>query len=113
MLDEYFPSLSRLGENDNLFQYVSSFHEILDYLLYVVLTDYHNSLIGVGCVTLRLNKIPFSHFNSQVVVAIDLYSASTDDLDTVCCFLVFQDIGELPKRTNHPVRDRRVKGQPA
>jgi hypothetical protein len=31
----------------------------------------------------------------------------------VCCFLVFQEMGEWPKNTNQPVVERRVRGQPA
>lgn len=65
------------------------------------------------CSTHKHIKSPLSHFNSQVAIAMDLYSASGDDRDIVCCFLVFHDIGEAPKDTNQPVRDRRVKGQPA
>ena len=36
------------------------------------------------------------HFHpySQVVVAIERYSASTEEQETVCCFFVFQEIGE-------------------
>lgn len=38
----------------------------------------------------------------------ELYSASAEERATVCCFLVFQDMGEWPKNTNQPVRDYRV-----
>ena len=31
---------------------------------------------------------------SQVPLAIDLYSASTEDLETVCCFFDFHDMRE-------------------
>lgn len=31
--------------------------------------------------------------------------------ETVCCFLVFQEIGEPPRNTNQPVRERHVNGQ--
>lgn len=34
---------------------------------------------------------------SHVAFAIDLYSASVDDLDTVCCFLDFQENTNLPR----------------
>lgn len=44
MLDESCPSLYHLRENENLFLYVSSLH-VLDSLLYVVLTDYHNIVL--------------------------------------------------------------------
>ena len=59
----------------------------------------------------RLDKIPFNQFNLHVVATMDLYFASADHLETVCCFLVFQEMGELSKRTNYPVRDCHVKGQ--
>jgi len=38
-----------------------------------------------------------NHLSSHKANAIDLYSASAEDLDTVGCFLVFQEIGELPR----------------
>lgn len=38
---------------------------------------------------------------SNVAFAIDLYSASADDLDTVCCFLDFQENNESPKNTQN------------
>lgn len=114
MLDECFPLLSHLGENMTIY-----FYMFRPFVKYYILAMYNAnwlsqySLIRAGCVTPRLNKIYFSHFNSQFVVSIYLYSASPHDLESVCCFLVFQDIGKLPKRTNHLVRDRCVKGQPA
>ena len=40
----------------------------------------------------------------------DQYSASAEERDTIFCFLVFHEIGEDPSRTNHLVRDLRVKG---
>uniref|UniRef100_K7LMX4 Cationic amino acid transporter C-terminal domain-containing protein n=1 Tax=Glycine max TaxID=3847 RepID=K7LMX4_SOYBN len=39
----------------------------------------------------------------------DQYSTSAEERDTVCCFLVFHEIEEHPSRTNHPIRDLRVK----
>ena len=61
----------------------------------------------------RLWTRPFNHFNSPVTVVMDQYSASTEERDTICCFLVFHEIGEDPSRTNHLVRDLWVKGHPA
>lgn len=43
----------------------------------------------------------------------DLYSASAEDMETVCCFLVVQEIGEVPRRTIDALRERRVSGQAA
>ena len=57
-----------------------------------------------------LNKY-CSHCNSQVKLAKALYSASELDLDTVDCFLDFQDMRELPRNTQYPVTDLRVAGQ--
>jgi hypothetical protein len=54
----------------------------------------------------------FSRDISQVTAAIDRYSASADDLDTVCCFLDFQDIKESPRKTQNPVTDLLESGQP-
>jgi len=53
----------------------------------------------------------FNHLSSHVVVAMDQYSTLADERDIVCCFLVFQDTGELPRKMIQPVRDRRVRGQ--
>ena len=61
----------------------------------------------------RLWRRSLNHFNSPVTAVMDRYSASAEERDTVCCFLVFHEIGEDPSRTNHPVRDLRVKGHPA
>ena len=49
--------------------------------------------------------------NSLVVTAIDRYSASALERETVGCFFVFQETGDPPSVTKHPVRDRLVKGQ--
>jgi len=54
-----------------------------------------------------------NHLSSQVAIAVDRYSASAKDWDTICCFLVFRDIREAPKDTNQLVRDHHVKGHPA
>ena len=58
----------------------------------------------------RLWRRPFNHFNSPVTTAMDRYSTLGKEQDTVCCFLVFHEIGEDPSRTNHPVRDLQIKG---
>jgi len=75
------------------------------------LSQYSNT--GIMCITLRLDKILFNHFNSQLVIAIKRYSAPTDDLDIVCSFFIFQDIGESPRNIIQPVSDLWVNGQPA
>ena len=68
-------------------------------------------VMGLSWTTHRLERIPFNHFNSHVGVSTDLYSASAEDREIVCCCFVFQEIGESPSCTSHPVTDRLVKGQ--
>lgn len=51
--------------------------------------------------------------SSQQVVAMDLYSASAEERDTICCFLVFQAVGELPNMTKYPIKEHRVIGEVA
>ena len=43
----------------------------------------------------------------------DLYSASADDLETVCCFLDFLEIRESPRKTQKLVNDLLVSGHEA
>lgn len=58
------------------------------------------------------NKLK-SQVNSQYAVAMERYSALTDERETVCCFLNFQEIRESPKKTQKLVTKRRVSRQPA
>lgn len=62
-------------------------------------------------VRVRDPKIKKECFKPLKFRSSDLYSASEEERETVCCFLVFQDIGELPRNTSQPVRDRRVNRQ--
>lgn len=39
-----------------------------------------------------------SHFNSHVIAAIERYSASAEERETICWFLVFHEIGEFPNK---------------
>lgn len=52
-----------------------------------------------------------SHVTSQQVWAIARYSASAVERATTDCFLVFQEIGEEPRRTQYHVVDFLVVGQ--
>ena len=52
------------------------------------------------------------HTSSLVVIAMALYSASTNDLETIACFLVFQQTGELPSMMKYPVKDLLERGHP-
>ena len=54
---------------------------------------------------------PFNRFSSQVAAAIERYSTSAEERETVVCFLVFHEIGELPNITKYAVKDRLVRGQ--
>lgn len=54
-----------------------------------------------------------NHTISQVALAIERYSASADDRETVCCFLDFQDTKEEPRKTQKPDVDLQVSGQVA
>lgn len=47
------------------------------------------------CKSLNTYKI---HWSSQEAAARALYSASEDDLLTVSCFFVLQDISDLPRK---------------
>ena len=42
---------------------------------------------------------------SHVATAMALYSASAEDLETMDCFLDFQDTKELPMKMSYPVTD--------
>lgn len=39
------------------------------------------------------------------------YSTSVKDLETMACFMVFQEIKELPKKIQKPIPDLRVYGK--
>lgn len=51
--------------------------------------------------------------NSAAAEAIDLYSASALERDTVGCFFALQEIQFPPRKVQTPLVDRRVSGQPA
>ena len=52
-----------------------------------------------------------SHSNLDVVAGMALYSASTEDLATVFCFLVFHETKEESRKTQYPVRELAKKWQ--
>lgn len=72
-----------------------------------------NNKAGWSCEMVRSQRTETSQTSSQVVVAIVLYSASADDLDTVGCFLDFQEIKESLRKKQQPAMDLRVSGQVA
>ena len=53
-------------------------------------------------------RIYFNQVISQQVIAIERYSASTLDRDTVLCFLVFQEINELSRNMKYLVTNCQV-----
>ena len=50
---------------------------------------------------------------SHVTLAMDRYSTSIEDRETVCCFLDFQEIKESPINTQKPLTDFLVSGHAA
>ena len=46
-----------------------------------------------------------------MVVAIDLYSTSVEDFETISCFFDLQEIKASPRNTQYPVKDFLVSGQ--
>ena len=48
-----------------------------------------------------------------MTVAIDMYSDYAEDLDTACCFLHFQEIKDLPRKTQKPDINLLVSGHAA
>jgi hypothetical protein len=45
--------------------------------------------------------------------AMERYSASADERETVCCFFDFHEMREAPRKTQKPVVERRVSKHPA
>ena len=58
-------------------------------------------------------SIDSNRINSQVALAMDLYFASADDLETVCCFFNFHDTRESPMKKQYPLMDFMLSGQDA
>lgn len=69
------------------------------------------SLMGVKSCICNSESKDTIQVNSQQVSASDLYSASADERETICCFLHFQVIRESPSKTQKPVRESLVLGQ--
>ena len=77
-----------------------------------MLLDYHNTKrAGLECSIPNSFNKDNSHVSSQQALAIDMYSASADEQDTVSYFLDFQDIKESPKNTHNPEIDHLVSEQ--
>lgn len=72
-----------------------------------------NSTAGPSNFTSNVSSKNVNYWISQAAMAMALYSASEDDLETIPCFLDFQEINASPKNIQKPVTDRRVSGQAA
>jgi len=79
-----------------------NFNALCAFVKYRIFSHVNGSLIVTQQFHRLGSKMPneaknvFSRTSSLVIVAIDRYSASADDLETVDCFLVFQETGEPP-----------------
>ena len=60
----------------------------------------------------RQDSRDFNHLRTQVIVVIERCLASAEYREIVSCFFVFQEMGEEPRRTQYPVKEWQVKGQP-
>jgi hypothetical protein len=61
-----------------------------------------------GCEIWRSANSCFNQVISQQVEAIALYYTLAEEQDTVVCFFVFQDIGELPRSIQYLLTEHRV-----
>ena len=68
---------------------------------------------GLRLVTPSSSNKRTTQATSAAAAAMARYSASADDLETVCCFLDFQVTGELPNNNTYPVTDLRESTQDA
>jgi hypothetical protein len=67
--------------------------------------------VGCECGTYKSHRSCLSQTNSLVCDAIDAYSDSAEEHDTTDCFLLFQDMGAPPRKTQNLVTDCLVVGQ--
>ncbi|CAL0335062.1 unnamed protein product [Lupinus luteus] len=64
-----------------------------------------NMVTGLECLIFKSRNRKVSHCASQAAIARALYSASKEDLETVFCFLLFQETRALPIKKHQPVID--------
>ena len=64
------------------------------------LSQYNNA--GSDSETFKSWRMYLNQVNSKQVFVIARYSASADDLDTLVCFLDFQEIIEFPRKMQNP-----------
>ena len=58
-------------------------------------------------------QVKISEQGQHVVIAMALYLASAEDLETIDCFLERQEMRESPRNMQKPVTERRVSEHPA
>ena len=78
-------------------------------LCYVYMS--HCRVTGLRLTTPNSSKSRTNHVISEATTVIALYSASEDDLETLCCFFDFQLIGEFPKWITYLVTELLVSRQ--
>ena len=81
-------------------------HEKLDFMQYVILTNYHKIILWHknDISTPRFLSNTSRHLSSDIIKAMKRYPTSVGDWNPLCLFLVFQDTGELPRKTNYGER---------
>ena len=72
-----------------------------------------NNIVGLWWLIFKSFSSCITQVILQAILAIALYYALAEDLDTTPCFLDLQDIKESPKYTAYLVRDLQVSGHPA
>lgn len=82
-------------------------------LIYIAPLLSQCSFTGVSMTTFISFKTLTSQMIYETAVALLIYSAFADQLLTVCNFLDFQDMSELPNFTSYLVTDLLVLGQAA
>ena len=70
-------------------------------------------MTGLRDATVNSSKSLTSHVTSEVAMDMTLYSSLKEDLEIMCCFLLFQQIGEFPRRITYLVIDLLNVGQDA
>lgn len=69
-----------------------------------------NSIQGNNIFQYSSSQVEYERPNTHRVTAMDRYSASTEEQETMGCFLVLKKMGEPPKKTRKPVTEGRSNG---
>ena len=75
------------------------------------ISSHHN--VGAGRFNQSSLRSELIQINSDVALAIALYSASVLDLANVTCFFELQEMRLLPRYTRNPLVERRSRESPA